>query len=87
MYLQTIEWHTTIEDGKNVIKVHLLFRKYYPTSAYKVFNAVKDDEGNIIGGSALELQESFGSAKRWMEYSIDMIWKMMRVYGEINGRM
>jgi len=87
MYLQTIEWHQSVEDGKNVIKVHLLFRKYFPTGAYKVFNAKKDKEGNIIGGSGLELVEKFGGAKRWMEFAIDAVWKMMRMYGEIYGRM
>ena len=87
MYLQTIEWHQSVEEGKNVIKVHLLFRKYFPTGAYKIFNPVKDNEGNIVAGSGLELVEKYGNAKRWMEFTVDAIWKMMRVYGEIYGRM
>lgn len=87
MYLQTIEWHQSVEDGRNVIKVHLLFRKYFPTTAFVVFNPIKDDEDKLIGGPKMGLKEQFGHAKRWMEYTIDTIWKMMRLKGEIYGRM
>jgi len=87
MYLQTIEWHQSVEDGKNIIKVHLLFRKYFPTGAYKVFQQVTDENGNTIGGSGLELAEKYGNQKRWMEFTIDAVWKMIRMYGEIYGRM
>lgn len=88
MYLQTIEWHQSVQDGKNVIKVHLLFRKYLPTSAYKIFNPVVDTvTGETTGGSGLELIEKFGMAKRWMEFAVDSVWKMMRMHGELYGRM
>jgi len=88
MYLQTIEHHRSVEDGKGVIKVHLLFRKYFPTTAFKVLNPIWDTENNVvIGGSALELGENYGMAKRWLEFTVDAIWKMTKMYGEMYGRM
>jgi len=89
MYLQTIEWHQSVEDGKGVIKVHLLFRKYFPTSGFKVMDAIwsEEDGGVIIGGSSMEVIENYGMAKRWMEFTVDAIWKMNKYFGEINGRM
>jgi len=89
MYLQTIEWHQSVEDGKGVIKVHLLFRKYFPTSGFKVLDEIwsEEDGGVIIGGSSMEVIEDYGMAKRWMEYTVDAIWKMNKYFGEINGRM
>lgn len=89
MYLQTIEWHQSVEDGKGVIKVHLLFRKYFPTSAFKVVDAIWSEEegGVVIGGSSMEVVEDYGMAKRWMEFTVDAIWKMSKMMGEIFGRM
>lgn len=87
MYLQTIEWHQSVEEGMEIIKVHLLFRKYFPTTAFKVFNPITDDEGNFIGGSGLEVGESYGMARRWLEFTVDAIWKMNQLYGEWHGRM
>lgn len=89
MYLQTIEWHQSVQDGKGVIKVHLLFRKYFPTSAFKVMDEIWSEEegGVIIGGSSMEVVEDYGMAKRWMEFTVDAIWKMTKLYGETHARM
>jgi hypothetical protein len=89
MYLQTIEWHQSVDDGKGAIKVHLLFRKYFPTSAFKVMDEIWSEEegGVIIGGSSMEVVEDYGMAKRWMEFVVDGIWKMTKLYGETHARM
>jgi len=88
MYIQTIEWHRSVEDGKNVIKYHLLFRKYYPSTGYKVFNPIPTlfDE-DPSAGSGFELHDKWGRWRRWAEYSMDGIWKMIRFYGEIYGHL
>lgn len=38
MYLQTIEWHRNIEEGTEVINVHLIFRKWEPKGNIKIFD-------------------------------------------------
>ncbi len=89
MYLQTIEWHRTVEDGQGVIKYHLLFRKWIPAESYKVFNPVIDKEtGQLIKASSFTMNTGkLGIRSKQFEYTIDFIWKMMRMSGEIYGHM
>jgi len=84
MYLQTIEWHRSIEDGIDVIKYHLLFRKHVPSTAWRAFNPQKytNDEGKPLAGAGYQLLDSRAQVKRWLEYSLDLAWKVARTFGE-----
>ena len=90
MYLQTIEWHRSVEEGQDVIKYHLLFRKYVQGNEYHLFDPLYDpsDPTKLIGAKAFSLSSGkVGTVGKWLEFSIDAIWKMMRMYGEIYGHM
>ena len=84
MYLQTLEWHRSIEDGQDIIKYHLLFRKHVPSTAWRAFNPQKytDDEGKPRAGAGYQLLDSRAQVRRWLEYSLDMAWKLERTMGE-----
>ena len=87
MYLQTIEWHRTVEDGQDVIKVHLLFRKWIPPTSFFVWNKPTDDgEAKIMGNTGYGFEKGkLGAARKWLEFGMDTTWKMMRMYGEVVG--
>jgi len=87
MFLQTIEWHRTIEDGQDVIKYHLIFRKWIPPVEFSVFGE-KTEDGELISAKSFELHSGeMGKMRKKLEFTIDFIWKMIRMSGEIYGHL
>lgn len=89
MYLQTIEWHRSVEDGQDTIKYHLLFRKHIPSTAWRAFNPQKytNDEGKPVAGAGYQLLDQRAQARRWLEFSLDLAWKIARTVGEVHLHM
>jgi len=84
MYLQTMEWHRAIENGQEVIKYHLLFRKYFPTNVWRAFNPIGDpEEENPIAASKFKVYTLGRKYRQWIEIAIDGLWKTWKMFGEI----
>jgi len=84
MYLQTIEWHRSVEDGLDVIKYHLLFRKWFRPHRFEVFNS--STSPNLIEGAQSFSMTSEVSEGRW-EFALDSVWKTARTLGEVWGHI
>ena len=69
MYLQTIEWHHSIETGGlKFINYHMLFRKYVEPKDVKLFD----------GKRVLDPKPAEASRRR-LEAALDLAWKMGRI--------
>jgi len=75
MFLQTIEWHSSVEDGINVIKYTLLFRKHIEPKNWKSLTGEKNKV-------ALTYDESFLKRQR-EEAMFDLNWKIARMGSEL----
>ncbi|RLI46014.1 hypothetical protein DRO61_09795 [Candidatus Bathyarchaeota archaeon] len=87
MFLQTIEWHRSVDDGHEAIKYHLLFRKWIPPTTFQVFNNhnTKDLEYGVKRFSMNT--GKVGKVAHWLEFSVDALWKTQRYYGEVGGNI
>jgi len=84
MYLQTVEWHRAIEDGQELIRYHLLFRKYFPTNVWRAFNPLDiEDESEPLTSSKFKVYSLGRKNRQWIEAGIDAMWKMWKMFGEI----
>lgn len=76
MFLQTLEWHQTVEEGgRNVIKCHLLFRKHIDPTGYKTFKQGKEEKAYLVYGDTV-------AERRRLEMFYDTIYKMINIAGE-----
>jgi len=82
MYLQTVEWHRGIEDGQEMIRYHLLFRKYFPTNVWRAFNPL-GDESEPLTSSKFKVYSLGRKNRQWIESGIDALWKTYKMFGEI----
>lgn len=76
MYLQTIEWHHSIEEGGyNTIKVHLLFRKHVEPKGYKILEGEDGPYPDVVAKTPIEADR--------IENCVDTIWKVIQTYGDV----
>lgn len=77
MYLQTIEWHHTIDEGGyDIIKYHLLFRKHIEPKNYFFDEENKRAYIDINAGKL-----STSAERRRKEAMIDTIYKIIKIFG------
>jgi len=75
MFLQTIEWHSGIEDGIDIIKYTLLFRKHIEPKGWR---ALSDQPKRV------ELYYDDSVIKRQREEAMyDLAWKIAKMGGEL----
>ena len=77
MYLQTIEWNESVENGTQCIKYHLLFRKYIEPKGWEAMSPDKKDM-NMYN----ELYNETYSVRRRKELYYDIAWKAKKMIGE-----
>jgi len=75
MFLQTIEWHSSVEDGIEVVKYTLLFRKHIEPRGWRSVSGEKKKAALFYDDSITKRQRE--------ETMFDMMWKTMRTGSEL----
>lgn len=86
MYLQTIEWHREVIGGQEIIKYHLLFRKWIAPTSYKPFEPRYVNGVNVAAGK-YKFEYYKTKTRAWIEYGIDLAYKLNQMGKEIYFRM
>jgi len=74
MYLQTIEWHQSVDEGVDCIKYHLLFRKYIEPYGWQALSTDDNDVKKFNTNYRKLLSE-----RRRLELLYDVVWKTIRM--------
>ena len=89
MFLQTIEWHRSVEDGVDIIKYSLLFRKYEEPNKWIAFEPIwknSDPNSGILEKVNTAVPKSVIKWYKRLEFWLDFIWKMKGFLGELFPR-
>jgi len=74
LYIQTLEWHQTVDTGgEKIVNYSILFRRYVEPDAIQIFDAKKEI---VTYGSTL-------SERLRNEAMIDMFWKTSKIATEV----